>query len=244
MKNFKILITGGAGFVGSNLALNLGQNNELVILDNLSNPVEDLTPIEKNLTIGDAKNIESICSRLNFVPDLVFHLGEYSRVESSFEDIDLVLENNRCTFSRILKFCRKCHAKLIYSGSSTKFSEKTLDYISSPYELTKAENVDTLNWYASLTNIDYAIVYFYNVYGFNEKSSGKYSTVVAKFLKQYKDNMPLTVRLPGNQKRNFTHVDDIVDGLIKVAFKGKGDGYAIGNPKAYTINELAKFDLP
>ena len=55
MKNFKILIPGGAGFVGSNLALNLGQNNELVILDNLSNPVEDLTPIEKNLTMAMPK---------------------------------------------------------------------------------------------------------------------------------------------------------------------------------------------
>lgn len=239
MENYKILITGGAGFVGSNLAMKLKLKNKIVLVDNLFNAITDLTKIKSDLIIDDAENIEIICKKLDFTPDYVFHLGEYSRVETSFEDIDTVLENNRRTFSRILKFSRSINAKLIYSGSSTKFSEKTPDYIQSPYELSKAENVATLNWYGALTNLKYATVYFYNVYGRNEKSYGKYSTVVAKFLKQYEDNLPLTVRLPGDQKRNFTHVEDIVDGLIRVGMQGKGDGYSIGNPKAYSIIELA-----
>lgn len=239
MQNKKIVITGGCGFVGSNLANKLEQSNQVLIIDNLSNSILEYSRYKPILEVGDAKNIEKICNKLNFCPHIVFHLGEYSRVETSFEDVDLVLENNRRSFSRVLKFCCALNAKLVYSGSSTKFSKKTSDYIQSPYELSKAENVATLNWYASLTNLNYATVYFYNVYGLNEKSSGKLSTVVAKFLKQYHENRPLTVRLPGNQKRNFTHVEDVVDGLIKVALKGKGDGYAIGNPKAYSITELA-----
>lgn len=235
----KIVITGGAGFVGSNLAHKLSGKNEVLLIDNLSNSISDISSISNNLSIGNSADIDKICNNAKFNPDLVFHLGEYSRVETSFEDIDEVLENNRRSFSRVLKFCRLRNAKLIYSGSSTKFSIKTDDYISSPYELSKAENVETLNWYAALTDLPYAAVYFYNVYGENEKANGKYATVVAKFLSQYEQNAPLTVRSPGTQKRNFTHINDIIDGLILVAKNGNGDGFSIGHPEQFSIAELA-----
>ena len=139
----------------------------------------------------------------------------------------------------MLEFCRKTGAKIIYAGSSTKFGDGGLGRDQSPYAWTKASNTELVINYGKWFNISYAITYFYNVYGPREISKGKYATLIALFKELKKTNMPLGVVSPGTQKRNFTHVDDIINGLILVGEKGIGDDYGIGNDESYSIIEIA-----
>lgn len=237
--NKKYLVTGGAGFVGSNLCRKLIQNSDSTIysLDNYStgnknNHISGIYYIE-----GETANVQNL---IKFQPDVIFHLGEYSRVEQSFEDINKVIFYNISGTSAILEFARNNKSKLIYAGSSTKFSHGNDKNLVSPYSWTKAANTELVKKYGEWFGLDYAITYFYNVYGMNEISEGKYATLIEIFKKQMQKKQPLTVVKPGTQERNFTHVDDIVSGLILVGEKGKGDGYGIGSQETYTINEVAK----
>lgn len=235
----KILVTGGAGFIGSGLCERLAEDksNKVVSLDNYStgseiNHVEGVEYIR-----GNTSEIEQL---IDFNPDYIYHLGEYSRVEQSFEDIDKVWQyNTKGTFS-VLQFCRKTGAKLIYAGSSTKFGDGGLGRSQSPYAWTKASNTELVESYGNWFNISYAIVYFYNVYGKREISSGKYATLIALFTEKMRKGEPLTVVSPGTQKRNFTHIDDIVDGLVLVGENGYGDEFGIGSPEAFSIIEIAE----
>ena len=235
----KILVTGGAGFVGSNLCEALAQDprNEVYSLDNYftgsrDNHVEGVTYIEGST--------EYIFELVDFTPDRVFHLGEYSRVEQSFEDIDKVLLFNKVGTSKVLEFCRRRGCRLIYAGSSTKFGEGGIGKDQSPYAWSKSSNTDLIKNYGTWYGLDYAIVYFYNVYGKREIKSGKYATLIALFAERKRQGLPLTVVAPGTQQRNFTHVDDIVEGLLLVGEKGKGDEYGIGSPETYTVMEIAE----
>jgi UDP-glucose 4-epimerase len=234
----KILVTGGAGFVGSHLCERLIQLNNIVVsIDNYSsgsiaNHIEGVSYIKE-----DVKNIFDIGLPTDF--DIVYHLGEYSRVEQSYDDLETVLDYNLYSINAIIKFAKLCNAKFLYSASSTKFCEESGSL--SPYAWTKSVNVDYVKNYAKWYRLDYAITYFYNVYGKREICNGKYSTVVAKFLNIKKEGgTTLPVTSPGTQRRNFTHVDDIVDGLILVALKGEGDHYGIGSPESFNILELAE----
>ena len=234
----KILVTGGAGFIGSNLCERLQELGHTVVsLDNYSNG-------SKANHVSGVQYIRANVNDIMFLGlptdfNLVYHLGEYSRVEKSYSDLDKVLEYNLYSINTIIKFAKQCGAKLIYSASSTKFSEQ--GGALSPYAWTKAVNVDYVKNYANWYGLDFAITYFYNVYGPREISSGEYSTVVAKFLKIKRDGgSKLPVRLPGTQRRNFTHINDTVAGLILVGMKGQGDGYGIGSPESFSILELAE----
>jgi UDP-glucose 4-epimerase len=235
----KILVTGGAGFIGSNLCERLSQNSEYKIysLDNYftgskNNHVDNVTYIKGNTT--------DISTLVNFKPDIIYHLGEYSRVEQSFSDIEKVWSYNKDGIFAVLEFCRINGSKIIYSGSSTKFGDNGLGRSQSPYAWTKASNTELVVNYGNWFNIQFAITYFYNVYGKREISSGKYATLIALFNEKIKNNEPLTIVSPGTQKRNFTHIDDIIDGLVLVGEKGHGDNFGIGNKMAYTILEIAK----
>ena len=149
------------------------------------------------------------------------------------------MQYNYYSFPEVLSFAKDCDAKLIYSGSSTKFSDEGKGL--SPYAYTKAQNTELLKAYAEWYGLDYAIVYFYNVYGDNEIGSGKYATVIAKFLELVKaGHKTLPVTAPGTQLRNFTHIDDIVEGLILVMENGQGDNYGIGCEKAWTMVDVVK----
>ncbi|WP_416695871.1 NAD-dependent epimerase/dehydratase family protein [Candidatus Pseudothioglobus sp. Uisw_050_01] len=235
----QILVTGGAGFIGSHLCerLSLDPNNIVYSLDNYfmgsrDNHVDNVTYIE-----GDVGNIDNL---VNFSPHIIYHLGEYSRVEQSFDDIEKVWKFNKLGIFAMLEFVRKTKSKLIYSGSSTKYSDGALGRTQSPYAWTKASNTELIVNYGQWYGISYAITYFYNVYGKREISSGKYATIIASFIDKMRKGEDLTVVNPGLQRRNFTHVDDIIEGLILVAEKGHGDEFGIGNPKSYSILEIAK----
>lgn len=237
-----VIVTGGAGFIGSHLCKRMADEGYFVVsIDNYFTGSSCNHHKNSNIVylIDSAKNIdenlrlEEYLEKYNL--QYIFHLGEYSRVEQSFDDFDIVCEYNSALPS-VCQFAKKYDAKLIYSGSSTKFADEG---IISPYALTKAQNTEFLKHYAEWFGIDYAITYFYNVYGPGEIQSGQYSTVVAKFLNKTKNGEPLTITAPGTQERNFTHVYDIVNGLQVVAEKGYGDEYGIGNDTPYTIFELA-----
>lgn len=234
-----ILVTGGAGFIGSNLIEQLVKNplNNVVSLDNYftgkkENHISGATYIEAH-----TKDIEKLIKE---IPDLVYHLGEYSRVEQSFNDIEIVWESNKTGTFKVLEFCRKNSIKIVYAGSSTKFGDGGLGRDQSPYAWTKASNTELVRNYGVWFNLPYAVTYFYNVYGPREISTGPYATIIALFKEKYKNHEPLTVVAPGTQVRNFTHVDDIVRGLMLVGEKGEKDDFGLGAEEGYSIMDIAK----
>ncbi|MDA3909501.1 MAG: NAD-dependent epimerase/dehydratase family protein [Sulfurimonas sp.] len=235
----RILVTGGAGFVGSNLCERLAQdeNYDVYSLDNYftgskKNHVENVTYIE-----GSTSDIETL---ITFSPDMVYHLGEYSRVEQSFDDIEKVWKFNKDGIFAVLEFVRKHGCKILYAGSSTKFGDGGLGRSASPYAWTKASNTELVQNYGAWFNVPFAITYFYNVYGNREIQTGKYATLIALFKEKMKNSEPLTIVSPGSQKRNFTHIDDIIDGLVLVGENGYGDEFGIGSPESYSIKEIAE----
>jgi len=235
----KILVTGGAGFIGSHLCQRLALNNfyDVFSLDNYSTGVENNHVSNVTYIAGETRDIASL---VNFKPDFIYHLGEYSRVEQSFEDIEKVWRYNKDGIFAVLQFCRSSGSKIIYAGSSTKFADNGMGRSQSPYAWSKASNTELVVNYGKWFDISYAITYFYNVYGEREISEGKYATLIALFVKKYMCGQKLTIVSPGTQKRNFTHVDDIIDGLILVGENGSGDEYGIGNLVSYTILEIAE----
>lgn len=237
-----VLVTGGAGFVGSHLCETLrDQGYNVTSIDNYftgstSNHITGVQYIS-----GDVCTINDVFRTRTF--DLVYHMGEYSRVEQSFGDIKTVLDFNTKGINEVLQFCLNKNIKLIYAGSSTKYGDNGPD--SSPYAFTKSKNTELVRNFGEWFGLNFAITYFYNVYGPREIQEGKYSTVIAKFMKLKREGKNIPVVSPGTQLRNFTHIHDIVNGLILVGENGSGDGYSIGNSKAYSILEVAEmFNSP
>src|SRR3989344_1968846 len=250
-----VLVTGGAGLIGSHLCERLVKDGHKVIsLDNyFTGSRENHVPAKAFCTAecspgtckvhrgvdyreGHTKDIEKHISE---TPDLIYHLGEYSRVEKSFEDVEQVWDLNQYGTFAVLESPRRRGAKLVYAGSSTKFSDGGLGRDQSPYAWSKASMTELVKNYGEWFGINYAITYFYNVYGPNERA-GAMGTVVAIFKEQYRRGLPLGIVAPGTQERTFTHVHDIVDGLVVVGERGTGDGYGIGSEDNFSILELAK----
>ncbi len=234
-----ILVTGGAGFVGSNLCRRLvSLGHKVISLDNYFTGSRDNHVPGVEYREGHSKEIEKLVSE---IPDLVFHLGEYSRVEKSLEDPpELVWDLNKAGTFAVLEFCRKKNCKIVYAGSSTKFSDGGLGRDLTPYTWMKASNTELVKNYGQWYGLPFAITYFYNVYGPGEISHGPYSTLIGIFSEEFRQGHPLTVTAPGTQARNFTHVDDIVDGLILVGDKGEGDEFGLGAEQAFSVMDVAK----
>lgn len=241
MKN--ILVTGGAGFVGTNLIKLLIKKkhvNKIFSLDNYFSG-----SVKNHITSKKVKYLKGCTTKINknnFLKnskiDTVFHFAEFSRIVPSFKHInDCWKFNSQGTFE-VLQFCLNKNSKLVYSASSsTKGKNKYL----SPYSWSKACNNDLIKNFSKWYGLKYNIVYFYNVYGPHQIKSGKMQAVIGIFEQQFLNKNPLTIVKPGTQKRDFTHVEDIVMGTYLAAKKTINSEYHIGSGKNYTILQVAKY---
>ena len=230
----KILVTGGAGYIGSNLVKNLREStgHSITSIDNyftgqVTNHIEGVE--YRQLSTWDIGELKR--------QDVVYHFGEYSRVVPSFNDIEYLTTTNLWGTSRVLEQCSKWGAKLIYSASSSKFGgNENL----SPYSWAKAKMVELIKNYKEWYGLKSEICYFYNVYGRNHITEGNYATLIGIFEKQYKEGKPLTIVGDGKQSRIFTHIDDIVSALNKIGKQNRCREWHLSSKKEYTINEVAK----
>ena len=215
MKN--ILVTGGAGFVGSNLIKKLKYdypNSHIVSLDNYFTGKEENHIPGVLYLEGNTKDAEEIFSNLEQEFDTVFHFGEYSRIVQSFKDVKICSESILMGTPVILELVRKWGAKLIYSASSSKFGNNGSDENLSPYSWMKSKMVELIKNYSDWFNVDYEICYFFNVYGPGQIMEGDYATVVGIFERQFKEGLKCSVVKPGTQSRDFTHINDVVNGIL------------------------------
>ena len=240
-----IIVTGGAGFVGSNLIEYLlvkNRNFKIISLDNYSSG--DKKNHIKNSRIqylrGDTKNISKILTKYRKKIDSLFHFGEFSRIYQSFSHMKECVSSNSIGSHEVFNFCLQNKIKLIYSATSASIGNKGNDKNLSPYAFTKAKNLEFLENLKKWFNFKFEILYFYNVYGARQITKGKMATVIGIFEEQYKLKKPLTVVLPGSQSRRFTHISDTVKICYLAWKKNKNQHYSISHKKSHSILEVAK----
>ena len=244
MKNNKqILVTGGAGFVGTNLIKLLLKrtNYKIISLDNYTSGTK-LNHI-RNRRIkyikGNTVNISKLIKNPNQIKT-IFHFGEFARIYQSFLKMDQCIESNSIGSNAIFNFCLKHKIKLVYSATSASLGNKGNDKNLSPYAFSKAKNLELLENLKKWFNFKYEVIYFYNVYGPHQICRGQMSTVIGIFEDHYKKKKPLPVVLPGTQTRRFTHISDTVDICYLAWKKNLCRHYSIANKKSYSILEVAK----
>ncbi len=241
MKN--VIVLGGAGFVGSNLCQKLSELGvNVVSIDNYSNGFEDHHVDGVKYIKADIFQIPEMITNSGklkyssdeFIkPDIVFHLAEFCRAEQSVDHPIRTIKNTYHTLPCVIELCYKTGAKLMYAGSSTKFGDGQ-----SPYATSKKMNTLMVKDICTQLGIDFAITYFYNVYGKNEPATGLFAMLIAKSIRAKKLGEKMIVTATGHQRRFFTHVDDIIAGLLLVAKYGKGDEYGIGSDDEYSVLEV------
>ena len=240
----KIVITGGAGFVGSNMiSLLLAKTKfSIVSIDNYStgsikNHIKDK---RVDYIKSDTKNIAKILKKNKNNIHSLFHFGEFSRIYQSFLKMSECINSNSIGTNEVFNFCLKNKIKLIYSATSATIGNSGNDKNLSPYAFTKAKNLEMLDNLKDWFNFKFEIIYFYNVYGANQIGKGSMATVIGIFEDQYKKKTPLTVVRPGNQTRRFTHISDTVEVCYEAWKKNKCRHYSISSKKSFSILQVAK----
>ena len=241
----KILaVTGGAGFVGSNLIefLLKKTNLNIISIDNYSTGKKNnqINNPRVSYIKGNTKDISRILNRYKKNIHSLFHFGEFSRIYQSFKKFYECFESNSIGSKEVFKFCLDNKIKLIYSATSASLGNEGEDKNLSPYAFTKAKNLELLENLKKWFGFKYEIIYFYNVYGTKHICSGKMATVIGIFENLYKKQLPLTVVKPGSQTRSFTHINDTIAVCFEAWKKNKCQHYSISHKKSYSILAVAK----
>ena len=245
MKNSKksIIVTGGAGFIGSNLIQLLLEKTKfnIISLDNYSSGSKKNHIKSKRIKYltGETKNIKLLIKQPKKIHS-VFHFGEFARIYQSFLKMNECIESNSIGTHAVIKFCMENKIKLIYSATSATLGNNGEDKNLSPYAFTKSKNLELLNNLKKWFNFKFEIIYFYNVYGPRQISKGSMATVIGIFEDCFKNKKPLTVVRPGTQSRRFTHILDTVEVCYEAWKNNKDRHYSISNKKSYSIIDVAK----
>ena len=243
MKNI-LVVTGGAGFIGSNLISELlkFKKFKIVSVDNYSSGFKK-NHIKNNRVKyieGSTKKIEIILKNYLSRVHTIFHFGEFARIYQSFKRINECFSSNIEGSSNVFNFALKNKIRLVYSATSASLGNKGEDMNLSPYAFSKAKNLELLENLKKWFNFRYEVIYFYNVYGERQICKGDMATVVGIFEDYFKMGKKLPVVRPGTQVRRFTHVYDTVTSCIFAWKKNKCKHYSIASKQSYSILELAK----
>ena len=242
IKKNSVVITGGAGFVGSNLISYLLKKTKynLISIDNYSSGFKknQLKNKRINYVSANTKDIYKIIKKPEKI-QAVFHFGEFARIYQSFLNMNECIDSNTVGTHSVFNFCLKNKIKLIYSATSASLGNRGNDRNLSPYAFTKAKNLELLENLKKWFNFKFEVIYFYNVYGPKQISTGKMSTVIGIFEEAYKNKKPLPVVKPGSQTRRFTHINDTVRICYLAWRKNLSRHYSISSKKSYSINEVA-----
>ena len=243
MKNY-IIITGGAGFVGSNLIERLLKKTKkkIISIDNYSSGFirNHINNSRVKYLKAETVNLDKVLSRYKNQINSLFHFAEFSRIYQSFKNFNKTFESNSKGTHAVFKFCLDNRIKLIYSATSASLGNKGQDKNLSPYAFTKSKNLELLENLRKWFNFKFEVVYFYNVYGPRQIRTGEMATVIGIFEDQYKNNKPLTVVKPGTQTRRFTHINDTINVCYEAWIKNRCTHYSISNKKFYSIKEVAE----
>jgi len=242
-----IVVTGGAGFIGTNLIRSLLNDNnyknyKIISIDNYFTGTKRNHIKQKNVIYikGNTRNISKILKKIKKNISVIFHFAEFSRIAQSFDNTNDCFQSNIHGSYEVINFCLINKIKIIYSATSASLGNYGLDKNLSPYAFTKSNNMNLIMNLNEWFGLQYEIIYFYNVYGPNQIYNSNMAAVVGIFEEYYKKNKPLPVVKPGSQSRKFTHVQDTVQACIYAWNRNKNSHYSISNNKSYTIIELAK----
>ena len=239
-----LIVTGGAGFVGSNLIefLHKKTNFKLISLDNYSSgtKLNHIKSIRVKYIKGDTKNIYQLLKKYKKNIHSIFHFGEFARIYQSFNKFNQCYDSNSIGTKEVFKFCLDNKIKLLYSATSASLGNSGNDKNLSPYAFTKSKNLELLENLKKWFNFKYEVIYFYNVYGPKQIKKGNMATVIGIFEECFLKKKALPVVKPGSQTRRFTHIDDTIKTCYEAWKKNKCLHYSISNKKIYTILKVAK----
>ena len=247
--NARIVVTGGCGFIGSHLVYRLAEIGfEVTVVDDMrqGDYVFDLPNVRYIFEDVSKCNLTEIINR----PLAIIHLANSPRVRRSLEEPRDTIDNNITTTTAVCDWARHWQTFLFFAtSSSTQYKDSV-----NPYTWSKAACEGILDLYEELYNLKFTKMFFYNVYGPGEADYGPYSTVIRKFKKDYLAGESLTIFGNGSKERDFTHVDDVVQGILQLLVDerhskevhfGKGDPKSIVSiAQAFNTSIVHSFDKP